>query len=195
VEEYLSDPVLSRSANLVIVGGDLEAPDANEREELSRIDAILRRYPSIRGQVVLLGHRPNDAVAQVLAAARYGWGADIAGGGAYVCGSRKEEFGLAIVEAMAAGLPVVAPGSGGPASYVDPGVTGVLVDSGVVGEIAAGIRAALELATDPMTARRASAIVEDRFTIGRMARTLTAVYRIASGISTLSGDVRRSAAA
>ena len=48
-----------------------------------------------------------------------GLGSLIGPSGAYVCGSLKEEFGLAILEAMAAGLPVVAPAGGGPATYVE----------------------------------------------------------------------------
>jgi glycosyltransferase involved in cell wall biosynthesis len=47
-------------------------------------------------------------------------------GGVYVCASIKEEFGIAILEGMAAGLLVVAPTGGGPATYVENGVTGIL---------------------------------------------------------------------
>jgi hypothetical protein len=50
---------------------------------------------------------------------------DWAPGGVYVDGALKEEFGLAVLEAMAAGLPVVAPSTGGPSTYVDDGDTGV----------------------------------------------------------------------
>jgi glycosyltransferase involved in cell wall biosynthesis len=47
-----------------------------------------------------------------------------------------EGFGLAIVEAMAAGLPVVAPRVGGPSEIVDDQVTGLLYEPGDVGEAA-----------------------------------------------------------
>ena len=53
----------------------------------------------------------------------------IAPGGVYVCGSLKEEFGLALIEALAAGLVVVGPDGGGPATYIEDGVTGFLVDT------------------------------------------------------------------
>ncbi len=44
-----------------------------------------------------------------------------------VCASREEGFGLAIVEAMAAGVPVVATCCGGPEDIIDHDVTGLLV--------------------------------------------------------------------
>lgn len=44
-----------------------------------------------------------------------------------VCASREEGFGLAIVEAMAAGVPVVATHCGGPGDIIDHEVTGLMV--------------------------------------------------------------------
>ncbi len=131
----------------------------------------------------------------MLAVARRGWRDVVGSSGAYVCGSPKEEFGLAIVEAMAAGLPVVAPLAGGPATYVEDGVTGALVDTSDAAAIAAGIHEALALARDPDTAARTRAVIDGRFTLPRMARTLSAVYRIAAGARTLALPVDRGLAA
>jgi glycosyltransferase involved in cell wall biosynthesis len=195
VAAFATDSDLAVAANLVIIGGDLSAPTPAEMAELDRIEAILDREPGLRERVVLLGHRPNDDVAIVLAAAQAGWGKHIGAGGAYVSGSRKEEFGLAIVEAMAAGLPVVAPLEGGPASYVEPGRTGELVDTSDPRAIAAGLRQTLALAADRRTAKLTREAVEDRYTIDRMARTLAAVYRVSTGASTLSLPVAEASAA
>ncbi|MEO5885854.1 MAG: glycosyltransferase, partial [Candidatus Limnocylindrales bacterium] len=108
VEAFTADPDLWRRANLVIVGGNLADPTPDERAEMERIRAALAVTPEAALAVVLLGHRPHDDVLRVLAVAESGDPSWIAPGGAYACASRKEEFGLAIVEALAVGLPVVA---------------------------------------------------------------------------------------
>lgn len=126
-------------------------------------------------------------VARWMAAAHTGLGSAIAPAGVYVCGSLKEEFGLALIEALAAGVVVVGPDAGGTATYVDDGATGFLVDTGSPRAIAAGMSQALDLARDPGAAGRvqqARRLVRERYTIQAMARTLTAVY---AGITGPSG--------
>jgi len=178
-EAFATDPGLRQRANLVIVGGDLDDPSPAERIEIDRIEATLVAHPELAESLVMLGHRPHDDVMRVLAVARHGLGSEIAPGGAYVCGSRKEEFGLAIVEALATGLPVVAPRVGGPASYVQDGTTGCLVDTLDQGALIAGIAGALDLADLPGRARRAELLVEERFTIRAMADALVPIYAAA----------------
>lgn len=195
VEAFALDTSIGAGANLVLVGGDLDHPSAGEAAELARIDVLFRRHAGLSDRVILLGHRRHAEAGLVLAVARHGCGDWVAPGGAYVCGSLKEEFGLAILEAMAAGLPVVAPLNGGPATYVQPGVTGALVDTTDPRAIAAGIYEVLHLAPDPATGERARGVVTERFTLDRMARTLAAVYRIAAGASTLALNVEEGQAA
>ncbi|HYO43668.1 MAG TPA: glycosyltransferase [Candidatus Limnocylindrales bacterium] len=180
VEAFAEDVSLRRRANLVIVGGDLDAPTPEERAEFDRIEATLARVPEMAGGVVLLGHRPHADVLRVIAAAEQGLGAVIGAGGAYACASRKEEFGLAIVEALASGLPVVAPLVGGPPSYVEDGVTGRLVDTLDRDALTASIHDALDLAGRPGRADRARSLVAERFTMRAMADTLVPIYAVAS---------------
>jgi glycosyltransferase involved in cell wall biosynthesis len=195
VEAIARDPSLGAGANLVLVGGDLDHPNAGEAAELARINVLFHRHAGLSDRVILLGHRRHAEAGLLLAVARHGWGDWVAPGGAYVCGSPKEEFGLAILEAMAAGLPVVAPLTGGPATYIEPGVTGALVDTTDPRAIAAGIHEALHLAADPATGERTRSVVDARFTLSRMAHTLAAVYRIAAGASTLALTVEEGRAA
>ncbi|HEX5857571.1 MAG TPA: glycosyltransferase, partial [Microbacterium sp.] len=47
-------------ANLLIVGGDLDRPSLDEREQLERIDAVIPAGERAAAGLVLAGHRPND---------------------------------------------------------------------------------------------------------------------------------------
>ncbi|QHC65380.1 glycosyltransferase [Rathayibacter sp. VKM Ac-2759] len=172
-EAWAGDPALRERANLVLVGGDLASPSPDEREQLDRITAV-----SASG-LLLAGHRPNGTVARWLGAVRHGRPGLAAAGGAYVCASVKEEFGIALLEALAAGLVVVAPAAGGPATYVEDGVTGLLVDTSDTGALARAAGDALDLAGGPLAgaaAERGRAMVAERYTIQAMARALTGVY-------------------
>ena len=127
VAAWAGDPRLHDHSNLVIVGGDLANPSATEAAVLAVIDRLVPATDPRRAGIVLLGGRPRADVARLLVAAVSGRAGGWAAGGVYVDGAVKEEFGLAVLEAMAAGLVVVAPSTGGPSTYVDDGDTGVLV--------------------------------------------------------------------
>ncbi|TFD84917.1 glycosyltransferase [Cryobacterium serini] len=182
VEAWKGNATLQQRCNLLIVGGDLEHPSFDEVAELARMarslpDAGLDDAAS--HGLLLAGHRPNDTVARWLAAARYGRPGLAAPFGVYVCASMKEEFGIALLEAMATGLTVVAPNGGGPATYVEHGVTGILVDTGDGAALARSIAEAVDLAAGAQggaNAARARSMVANNFTIEAMASALSAVY-------------------
>jgi glycosyltransferase involved in cell wall biosynthesis len=97
-----------------------------------------------------------------------------------VSASLKEEFGIAIIEAMASGLVVVAPAGGGPATYVEDGLTGVLVDTTRRDALGSGVVVALDLAVNAgatIRADSARAVLRERFGIDAMATALEGVYR------------------
>jgi glycosyltransferase involved in cell wall biosynthesis len=88
-----------------------------------------------------------------------------------------EPFGGAVVEGMAAGLPVVAPAAGGPLETVTDGVNGLLYPPGDSHELAVRLR---RLADDPGLRSRlgAAAAVRSRdFTPQKVAEQVVAVYR------------------
>ena len=179
VEAWATDPELRHRCNLLVVGGDLEHPSDDEQEQLDWMGQAVSLAGAPAQGLLLAGHRPNDTVARWLAAARYGRPGLAAPHGVYVCASVKEEFGIALLEAMATGLTVVAPLSGGPATYVEDAVTGFLVDTGDRVALAQGIRHALDFAAGPTGragAERARTMVAQNFTIEAMATALTDVY-------------------
>ncbi|KRE43634.1 glycosyltransferase [Knoellia sp. Soil729] len=179
VDAWASEPACAQRCNLLVVGGDLEDPNGDEREQLERIDAVVPRDDAARRGLLLAGHRPNGVVATWLAAVRLGRRGLAAPGGIYVSASLKEEFGIAILEALASRLVVVAPREGGPATYVEDGVTGLLVDTTSRPGLAAAIGSALDLAAAPdagARADRARTQVADELSIATMATSLAALY-------------------
>lgn len=178
VEAWAGD--LAEHANLLIIGGDLDSPSLDEREQLDLIEHIVPASARADSGLLLAGHRPNDVTARWMAAARFGLPGANAPRGIYACASIKEEFGIALLEAMACGLYVVAPDAGGPATYVQDGVTGRLTATWNVGALRAALGSALAEAggeADELRADESRAMVRDRFTIQRMAATLDGVYR------------------
>jgi glycosyltransferase involved in cell wall biosynthesis len=147
-------PLLDQGRQLVIVG------DGPEREPLSlRIAATWRAH-----FVHLTGARSN--VEDWLSAF------DV-----FALTSRSEGLPLALLEAMAAGLPVISTAVGGVPDLVEPGVTGSLVE--------AGDRVGLEerltwLANRPALAGDMAELAQyrvlARYTTDRMARDYEALY-------------------
>lgn len=178
VESWATSP-LREQANLLLIGGDLVAPSSDEREQLALIDAIIEPTRRRAAGLILAGHQPNDTVARWVAAARFGVGSLAAPRGIYVCGSLKEEFGIALLEAMGAGLLVVGPDSGGPATYIEQGVTGFLAPTWNPARLREAMTSALAAAqgeSGEARALRSRATVEASFTIQAMATALGAVY-------------------
>jgi len=178
VEAWARGPIADR-ANLLLIGGDLENPSADEAEQLAAMDVVIPAVERASQGLLLAGHQPNDTVARWVAAARFGIPGLAAPHGVYVCGSLKEEFGIALLEAMASGLFVVAPDGGGPATYVLQGVTGLLAPTWDLALLRAAITEAFGLAAAADVDERAiqsRATVEKSYTIQSMARALGTVY-------------------
>ena len=119
-----------------------------------------------------------------MAAARAGVAGTVGAGGVYACASEKEEFGLALLEAMATGLSVLGPSLGGPPTFIADGVTGTIANTATVAGVRAGLRRAAAARLDP---ERAAGRTRDRaraFTIDAMAAGLVDLYR-RRGVTTL----------
>ena len=129
----------------------------------------------VAGQVCFAGLRPD--VTQLL------HDVDV-----LVCPSDSEGTPRAVIEAMMAGVPVVATNVGGLPDLVTDGITGVLVEPGSAEHLAAAVQM---LKANPVMARALGQAGEAHaakyFTIERMERQVAAVYieaiRLAEGIA------------
>jgi glycosyltransferase involved in cell wall biosynthesis len=140
---------------LVLVGG------GDEEGRLRRI--VMQR--GLESRVVFAG------VVESAARCFSGW--DL-----YVSASSREGLPLALLEAMACGLPVVATDVPGHREVVVDGVTGLLASAEDAGDLTEKIRMLLE---DPTLRRRLGEAARDRareaFSLDATVRGITGVYR------------------
>ena len=179
---WAQDPDIRSKFNLVILGGDLEHPSEEERRVLESVRRNLGRHSGS----VLLGGRSHRDVARLMAMTRIGLNGYLSPDGVYISGSAKEEFGLAIVEAMGAGLPVIAPRNGGPTTYVDQGFTGYLADTHDIEDLRRGIRWADVARSSEVRADAARRLIRTRYSLSAMADDLAEIYTFVGEEATAS---------
>jgi glycosyltransferase involved in cell wall biosynthesis len=148
------------AARLLVVG------DGEDRERLERLVAQLGVARAVR----FTGQRTD--VPRVLDAL------DV-----FVHPSRREPFGLAVLEAMAAGKPVVASTDGAFPEFVDDGMTGLLVPPGDVAQLACVLRRLLANASLRVSLGAAARCrVEKHFRPEDAGRAFGAVVRAATAV-------------
>lgn len=142
-------------SRLVLVGDGPERPDAAEAA----------RRLGIEHRVLFLGKQ--DTVAELLGCA------DL-----FLLPSESESFGLAALEAMASGVPVIATGVGGIPEVVTDGVNGALAP---VGDVAAMAAAGVRLLSDDALWQRSSAaaraVAVEQFSASRVVPLYENLYR------------------
>jgi len=95
----------------------------------------------------------------------------------FVAPAWREGFGLAIVEAMAAGVPVVASNAGGPAEILEHGKSGLLVPPGDIQALENSLRTLLrDQASRRQMAGRARQRAGERYDFKRVATQVEEVY-------------------
>ena len=179
--------VLGIAADRRIIGsvGNL-APKKDQATLLAAFEVVAADRPDL--DLVLVGGGPLEgqlrAQAATLAAADrvhfLGQRPDVAqlmpGFDVFALSSRYEGLGLVLIEAMAAGIPVVATAVDGIPEVVRDGDDGLLVEPGDPAALAGGIARLLDDA--PLAARLAEAgtVAAGRFSIGTAVKRMVQAY-------------------
>jgi glycosyltransferase involved in cell wall biosynthesis len=153
IEAFAATAKVEPRARLALVGsGPLEAP----------MRALAARL-GIAEKIIWLGERDARGV--------------LAGFDLFALASRKEGLPYVVLEAMAAGLPLVATTSAGSEILVIPGLNGTVVPADNCQAFAAAL---IELVTDPEKRARCGAASRERvagFSIDAMVEATLAAYR------------------
>jgi glycosyltransferase involved in cell wall biosynthesis len=148
-----------RGVRFVVIGED-KSPQMGYRKFLERLIAEL----GLSGSVQMPGWQ--DDIPGLLSSFTL-----------FVSAARSEPFGLSIVEAMAAGLPVVAAASEGALEIIEDGLSGKLVPVGDPESLAEAIH---DLLDDPFErsrlGRNALLAARQRYSLARMASDTERVY-------------------
>ncbi|KIN70584.1 HAD-superfamily protein hydrolase subfamily IIB [Sulfitobacter noctilucae] len=149
IDAYAADTVLQERANLVIVAGlrDGLRQKSNERDEViaGLFDGIDRH--DLWGKVALPRQHTARDIGDLYALA--------AEGGVFCNPAFHEPFGLTLIEAAQAGVPLVGTQSGGPSDIIPELGFGALVDPCDAADIGRGLREILTAPAREFAARRA----------------------------------------
>lgn len=150
---------LSNEVEFVIVGDD----ESRSGEYRARVERLISEL-GLAGRVRLTGQLED--VAGVVASL------DV-----FVSASSSEAFGMAMVEAMACGVPIVATATEGAREIVEDGVTGLIVTVGDVGALSAAVVLLLEDEGRRLAlGTRAREATIGRFSLERMIEATERVY-------------------
>ncbi|NNM55447.1 MAG: glycosyltransferase [Spirochaetales bacterium] len=133
------------------------AGEGPERQKIQ--DEIERRH--LEKRIRLTGAVSNLEVRELMKQADF-----------FVLPSLVETFGVAALEALSCGIPVLATRSGGPEDFIRPGVDGIVVDKSE-SDIIEGLRALLAGTWDR---KKISVEAHERFDVEKVAQQLESLY-------------------
>lgn len=113
--------------NLVIIGGNRENPDEEQARMIKYFDNYIQSNPHLGGRFAHLEALPNNTIRNIERKIMENTSGDYPN--IYICSSLKEEFGIAILEALSEKFLVFAPIKGGVKTYIENGINGFLVDT------------------------------------------------------------------
>lgn len=122
VETYGESAELQEKANLILILGnreDIDELDAGARKVIARVFRLVDKY-DLYGSCAYPKHHEPDDIPKFYQYAKKS-------GGVFVNIAHTEPFGLTLIEAAAAGIPVVATNDGGPQDIIKNCGNGTLV--------------------------------------------------------------------
>ena len=170
-------PGLRGALTALVVGGHGAGERSRWNAEQRRLDA-LRAELGVADAIRFVGARPHDQLPLFYAAA------DVV-----TMPSHYESFGMAALEGLACGRPVVATSAGGPAFVIEDGVSGLLTPPNNATALAEQLERLL--ADDQLRAQMSTAAADraQRFGWPSVACDILRVYRETLEQSTLSRSV------
>lgn len=179
--EKSHETVIAAAAQLAADFPDVQFQIVGDGPRRAELEALVRER-NLERTVVFLGHRED--VADLLNAAD-----------AFVLPSRSEAFPNGAIEAMAAGLPVVASAVGGLLDLIEPDRTGLLVPPENADALATALR---RLFTEPELATRlgesGQTQVRQRYSFERMVASFEELYTAGLAARQISSAQRAQAA-
>lgn len=125
VKAYGTNKELQLIANLAIFAGirkDIDNMDDNEREVLNDLLYLMDKYDLYGKMAIPKKHDPSNEVPELYRMAA-------ASRGVFVNSAFSEPFGLTLIEAASAGVPIVGPDDGGPQDIMKNCKNGILADN------------------------------------------------------------------
>ncbi|EDP67908.1 hypothetical protein CAT7_08540 [Carnobacterium sp. AT7] len=112
--------------NLLLIGGDIENPSNEEMKMIHSFEEYFTEHPHLRDKFCHIGALSNENIRMIeneIMEHQENYPQ------IYLCSSKKEEFGIAILEALSQKFLVLGPERGGVKSYLENDVNGFLIDT------------------------------------------------------------------
>jgi len=164
--------------NLLLVGGDLENPSNEEMKMIHSFEEYLTAHPHLKDKFYHVGALSNEKIRMIekkIMEHQENYPQ------IYLCSSKKEEFGIAILEALSQKFLVLGPERGGVKSYLENDINGFLIDTSNWQTISEETKIIIQrLKNNPVAFERiqdaGEKTVKDRFSMEEIAKEFLLFY-------------------
>ncbi|MGB6178557.1 glycosyltransferase family 4 protein [Carnobacterium sp.] len=164
--------------NLLLIGGDLENPSNDEKKMIHSFEDYLFEYPHLKDKFHHVGALSNENIRMIekqIMEHQDNYPQ------IYLCSSKKEEFGIAILEALSQKFLVLGPQRGGVKSYLEDDINGFLIDTSGWKTISEETEAIIQrLKNNPLAFEKiqnaGEQTVKDRFSMEEIAKEFLLFY-------------------